>query len=411
MSKEKIKMSSCVVCQHQARVQCECATAVYCGAECANRHWNVAHRFECIAKRSREEFEDDAQVTLRLMNGETLVTTWERVKRFKTLSDLIEDTDEFDLELPNITKAVMEQILANVRDFDTISELFVYIAAINYLNPDNVEDQLERLFKLVEYRFGKPFSLLKTTEDFQAFFGDSLNLLNNDLIFTYIIPRIPRSFKNWKQLEAFRDVNPARFQRVVERVMLDAARAHFPRIDGTNETLLMDMLKYMERDTDVSSSNTIAGKEKIQGKFLLNEKDLKQLTPVTKRARGHEYDYFQVLELAMLKYGSVENMEAMISQRSAEKFTLKDRLFQRNKKQFVEALKERGYVYGIYFTGPYTYQVFEDYNFNVDNVLENTLNYIEMELRQCFIEGRYEDIYSHTTPEKYLELVKRFSLE
>jgi hypothetical protein len=219
-----------------------------------------------------------------------------------------------------------------------------------------------------------------------------------------------KSFSDLARFEAFQTLFPAdstRYRRIQE-LMLNEARVLFPRMIPSNEALLMSMLRYLVNDPDSVVDRSfiyIQGKGKIMSRFLLTESDMKQIR-MEKYSKGDHYSLPQVLEQVIIKYGTFENMEAKKKQRESGKLG-KNRLYKENGERLIAALEARGYRYNGDFFGSDI--DLKSVHFDLNDAVEKAIFHLEETFRLFFRVGRYRLIYDRTTPEKYMELVKRFS--
>lgn len=413
------------MCGLQGRWACPCERSpVYCGDACAARHWGDNHRNEHIGvkgKRTRGGKEDDDEegsvsdpdtpLTLVDMAGKPLLTVpWKFVKQCRTLKDLMEDNPESrqipvprDLSASTLSK-VFEVIQNHVPDFDTIQELFQCIVALEVLGVTVSDDIYERIFKMITYRFGRPF---ETVEDYQAFFGNALNLPFPPEVFVnhFIQKQFPMYMYPSRVLKIY-DLNlRASLKNAIRNYMLDYFKENMPHLKDPE-----DSIRCLRHFGDTLVESTESGRdvpffdgEKVDKEFIRSWK-------------GYRYPYSNmwVMDAIIARLGSFEAWQALVK-------GVEDR-YRENYEHLKAKALERGFRIDFHFSDKqkwYEKDMYvrwlkrDDFQTNVENYQQYLTWFLNA--METIVQGtgawpgfRWSTVYEYTTPEKYLEIAKKY---
>lgn len=410
----------CLVCgSPEGRWVCPCESGpVYCGDACAARHWSDHHKYEHVdvkGKRTREDEESEGSVsdpntplTLVAMADKTLTVPWKYVKQCRTLKDLMEDNPNVQrLPVPNVNVSTLSKVFemiqtTDVLDFDTIDELFQFVVALNYLGVTVSDDIYQRAFGMIGYRFGKP---LEMVEDYQAFFGDALNLpFPPELFVKHFIKRQFPMYLYPSRVLKFYDLNlRASLKNAIRNYMLDFFKEDMPHLKDPE-----DCIRCLRHFGDTLVKNTASGRDvpfyddKVDRDFIRSWK-------------GYEYPFENntwVMDAIIARLGSFDAWQALV--KGAE-----DR-FKRNYEHLKTKALERGFRIDFHFSDKqirYVKEPFlqwlrkDDFKSNVEEYQRNLKQFLAFmeEIVEWGLNGpNWTLVYEYTTPEKYLEIAKKY---
>lgn len=349
---------------------------VFCGKDCQKAFHLIA------GKRAREYENLEGNVILISSDNKRFTLSRNAAQYSNTLADLMEDIGDVTqgIPLPNISSDIlalivpyMESIVEqeNVRKKDSwaqeggkiptfadISQLFGFVMAHEYL--DIQKSSIKRVFDILfayRYEYGyergregngllnvfnyntnrnwdlEEISRLRrffeidrdefTDEEMQEIQSslDAKNVrvipprvftphsrpsilnLSNIMLKKYILSRL-----EFKQLQHFRLVH-VRFYRLATNYMLEKAKEAFPSIP--DEILLSVWFHY---ESNPGGSLT---KAPAKERYVLTDTDLKSV-PAEEGKRGTYYEVKDLLQAAVLKYGSIEGIERARQERKAK---------------------------------------------------------------------------------------------
>lgn len=418
------------MCGLQGRWACPCERSpVYCGDACAARHWGDNHRHEHIGvkgKRTRGGEEDDEEgsvsdpdtpLTLVDMAGKPLITVpWKFVKQCRTLKDLMEDNPESrqipvprDLSASTLSK-VFEVIQSHVPDFDTIQELFQCIVALEVLGVTVSDDIYQRTFGMIVYRFGKPFDIV---EDYQAFFGNALNLpFPPELFVKYFIDKKMSMYLRPSLVLKIYDLNlRASMKNAIQKHMMVFLKEQMPHVKDPDDCI--DCLRYFgDTLTDnVGFTHDIA--------FFDSDNDHEFILSWKGYGYPHKYPYrlSWVMDAIIARLGSFKAWRALVEVEGDRK---------KEKEKNYEHLKAVALRHGFRIDFHFSDKQFQykkdefrawldrdDFKSNVQAYQENLEWFLNVmaDIVKRNSEGERPDwtiVYEYTTPEKYLEIVKKY---
>lgn len=406
----------------EGRWACPCESGpVYCGDACAAQHWSDHHKYEHVGvkgKRTRSDEESEGSVsdpdtplTLVAMADKTLTVPWKYVKQCRTLKDLMEDNPYVQrLPVPNVNVSTLSKVFeliqtTDVPDFDTIDELFQFVVALNYLGVTVSDDIYQRAFGMIGYRFGKPFDIV---EDYQAFFGNALNLPFPPELFVkyFVTERIAMSIQPSRALKIY-DLNlRSSMKNSIRNYMLKYLREHMPHVKDPEDCIRC--LRYFGDsliENGNSGSNIASFDDKVDTEFIESWK-------------GYVYRYRNtwIMDAIIARLGSFEAWRALVG---AEGDHEKEK--EKNYEHLKAIALEHGFRIDYHFSGKQTWYIKDefrawldrdDFKSNVQAYQENLewfLNVMDGIVKKNS-EGQRPNwtlVYEYTTPEKYLEVVKK----
>jgi hypothetical protein len=304
----------CQICSNDPILKCgACAQTEYCSETCATIHWNIGHQYECIAggseddnnkKRERpkdddnndtwEEGDDDVFVLITDSNDRISLER-RAMRKSRTLRNFFEDTDAKELSIPIDTRTLEAIVfyLSNnkipVFDKKYPGYLYRFLNAIYYLDVSKFN------FKDILTRYNV-FDMLMNSK--------GVPTLSQDIIRIHIIPTL-----NIGMIEEFQKKNPNLWELTAKPWMLIIMTKMFPKSVAAKKhekELLFAVYAYNKIPNKlVSKTNAmdIYGLDQQEDLAGLNLQD------------GNYYRLNDVMDQAILKYGSIQNLEKIIAEK------------------------------------------------------------------------------------------------
>ncbi len=348
-------MKACSVCDKKnAKLQCgnECGF-VYCGDQCADAHWEKGHWMECIRggmKRERGR-EDDDVIVLVSHEGDRVQLTVKQLSLSDTISQLLEDTNENEVPVPNIRTPILNLIAEYLKiesvgpptqeDEDkarkflikqriNLSSAIETALAAHYLGITGgfMEEMGKTIVTQAHINFGhSPQDILKTagiTSEFSRteskavqhanergspydmpiinapsrpfHVGETplLTHLTKDIIREYILPLL-----SLKRCDIFRKSN-VRFWSVTTAYMLKQSRKRYRLLNNVPDAILL------EAAIAFDGSSIFEGN--VRDVFLLTSKDMENVESVN-FGNTVGYKTKSTVSVAILKWGSLQAIE------------------------------------------------------------------------------------------------------
>lgn len=428
---------SCVVCGSKGRYSCPCAEApVYCGDTCAASHWRKEHGYTCIEgkpKRDREEEESasdpETPITLLLMNGKRLTAPWGVVKVSRTIRGFVNDNNTTQVPLVNITLEMMEKLVEAMRnevpDFDTLADMCRFIVHYNYL--DIVDENMSfvrRVFSLIRYRFGKPFSIAsESVESLQAFLGDAIDMLPvpiaMSLLFNFYlrVDQVDLTYTFYRALQSPSRLKDAIYSRLLTEIhkLIPAAQTPQEALEAalavSRQKGLIEEVSLPDKNAEWYEKNALGAPEDYEALRRISVR-IPKFPMVARRC--------DIINVALLKYKTADKyIEALKAYDERQRY--EEQRAQRYAAIFNERLRSLGFNPEPFTTNvskpnifpnvmPYFEQMKDDEEFSkwLDKFVKVTVFDLVQFAKQ---NHQYADLYRMTTPSKYLEIVKEIKRE
>lgn len=421
----------CLVCgSPERRWVCPCESGpVYCGDACAARHWSDHHKYEHVGvkgKRTRNNEESEGSVsdpdtplTLVAMADKTLTVPWKYVKQCRTLKDLMEDNPNVQrLPVPNVSVSTLSKVFeliqtTDVPDFDTIDELFQFVVALNYLGVTVSDDIYQRAFGMIGYRFGKP---LEMVEDYQAFFGDALNLpFPPELFVKYFVDRKLSMYLRPSHVLKIYDLTlRASMKNAIRNYMMDYFKKEMPHVKDPEDCIAC--LRYFGNEL----TDNVVGWAKDIAFFDI---DIDHEFIKSWKGYGYPYKYpyrlTWVMDAIIARLGSFQAWKTLAKGEEDRKRE-KERERDENYKHLKAVALGHGFRIDYHFSDKqirYVKEPFlqwlrkDDFKSNVEEYQRNLKQFLAFmeEIVEWGLNGpNWTLVYEYTTPEKYLEIAKKY---